>query len=202
MRIEIFYDVVCPYVWRAAHWLDRLQRRGVDLEVVWRPFSLAQVNNREEGWVVWKLPIEEPESWGSRRTRGLRGAWATLAAARQGREAHDRYLLALLDAVHEDRLSLDDDGATRHAAERADIELSRWERESRDPSLLDEIAASHASAREREIFGTPTFVFPDGALAYLKLSDIPEGDDVLRYWESFSAVSYGQPLVLEIKRPH
>ena len=38
-------------------WLAKVREQtGQDIEVDWQPFSLAQVNNKEEGVVVWELP--------------------------------------------------------------------------------------------------------------------------------------------------
>jgi hypothetical protein len=53
-----------------------------------------------------------------------------------------------------------------------------------------------------DVFGTPTFVFPDAKPVYLKLGRIPDPEGALEFWEEFHRVASGMPFVLEIKRPH
>ncbi len=204
MKVEIFFDYLCPYVYRAALWLEAVERHlQEEITVRWRYFSLAQVNSRREGWYVWEQPLLNPEWEAHRSAKGLRAFWAAEAARQQGEEAFRRFHLALLRAYHEERLSLDTDEAVRAAAERASLDLTRWEADRQNPALLEALKADHTEARSRwEIFGTPTFLFPNARPAYLKLNDLVPTDQALAYWETFVQVVARQPLFLEIKRPH
>jgi hypothetical protein len=51
------------------------------------------------------------------------------------------------------------------------------------------------------VFGTPTFVFANGASAYIRLADVPEGAEALRLFDALIDVAADEPRVLEIKRP-
>ncbi|HBY99513.1 MAG TPA: disulfide bond formation protein DsbA, partial [Chloroflexi bacterium] len=124
---DIYFDFVCPYVYRAALWLETVEQRSNEpLRFRWRYFPLAQINNKQEGWKVWEQPVVNP-AWNEVRSgRGLRAMWAHEAARQQGQAAANAYRLALLRAVHEDGLSLSGEEATQMAAERAGLDLDRW----------------------------------------------------------------------------
>jgi len=51
------------------------------------------------------------------------------------------------------------------------------------------------------VFGTPTFVFSNGASAYIRLADAPTGAEAVRVFDSLVKVAAGEPGILEIKRP-
>ncbi|MDQ7030083.1 MAG: DsbA family protein [Ardenticatenia bacterium] len=203
LHVDVFFDYLCPYVYRAALWLDEVERQHGDVTVRWRYFSLAQVNSRAENWFLWEQPLVNPE-WGTHRSaKGLRAFWGAEAARRQGEDVFRRFHLALLRAYHEERLSLANDEALRAAAQRAELDMARWEEQRRDPALLDALKADHTEARERwEVFGTPTFLFPGHRPAYLKLDSVVPAEEAVPYWETFVRVVAQQPLFLEIKRPH
>lgn len=204
MRVEVFFDYLCPYVYRAALWLDEVERHlDSEVNVRWRYFSLAQVNNTREGWHIWEQPLVNPDWEHHRSARGLRAFWAAEAARQQGEESFRRFHLALLKAYHEEGLSLDNDEAVRAAAERAHLDLARWETDRQNPALLEALKADYTEARSRwDIFGTPTFLFPNARPAYLKLDDLVPADQALAYWETFVRVVAKQQYFLEIKRPH
>lgn len=202
MQVTIFFDYVCPYVYRASQWLETVQARVPELELVWRYFSLSQINNREPGWEVWAGPRHNPEGWSSDpRLRGLRAQWAAEAARQQGAEAFQRFHYALLRAIHQDQRSLYSDEATRQAAEEAQLELPQWEAACQSLEHLAALRRDHEAAIEHRVFGTPTFLFPGSEPAYLKLSAIPQKSEALRYWRSFQRTVADHPLFLEIKRP-
>lgn len=201
-RVEIFYDYLCPYVYRAGLLMATVEATVDDLTVDWRYFPLAQVNNTREGWYIWKQP-EEDEEWGNKRSAaGLRGFWGAEAARQQGDDAFRRFHLTLLKAVYERGLSLSEDDTLRTAANIAELDMDRWEDDYRNPALLERVREDYIEAREQGIFGTPTFVFPEAEPAYLKLNDVVPAEDVEDYWQTFVRVVAQRPLFLEIKRPH
>ena len=54
---------------------------------------------------------------------------------------------------------------------------------------------------EHGVFGTPTFVFPGGASAYVRLAEAPEGADAVRMFDRLVSIAARELAILEIKRP-
>lgn len=202
MTVDIFYDYVCPYVYRAGRLIADLEANDVDLDVRWRYFPLAQINNKRDGWYIWEQPTEDSDWADKRSAAGLRGFWGAEAARRQGEEQFRRFHLALLKAVHEEALSLNEDETVRTVAKIAELDLEQWERDYQNIDLLERVREDYEAAREREIFGTPTFVFPDAEPAYLKLTDVVPAEEIENYWRTFVHTVAERPLFREIKRPH
>jgi len=51
------------------------------------------------------------------------------------------------------------------------------------------------------VFGTPTFVFTNGAAAYVRLAQQPLNGDAVRILDEIVRIAAGEPSILEIKRP-
>ena len=97
LSIDVFYDYLCPFVYRASVLLDAVQRSGKrDVEVRWRYFSLTQVNSKNDGWTVWAAPASEP-------VKGRLAFAAAEAARRQG--LFEAFHRSILVARHRDRLT-------------------------------------------------------------------------------------------------
>jgi predicted DsbA family dithiol-disulfide isomerase len=192
MEFELYYDYTCPFVYRASLLLSNVAaERGP--KVRWRYFSLAQVNSTEPGWTVWDAPATE-------RVRGRLAFKAAEAARRQDR--FDTYHSALLGARHHDRLDIDDVKVVQQIAVDAGLDLERFRADLEDPSILQALARDHRHAVSvHGVFGTPTFVFPSGASAYIRLADAPAGAEALHVFDSLLAVAADEPRILEIKRP-
>jgi hypothetical protein len=192
MEFELYYDYLCPFVYRASLLLANVAgERSIDTR--WRYFSLAQVNSKEEGWTAWDAPAAE-------KVRGRIAFKAAEAARRQDR--FDPFHANLLAARHQDRLDIDDVKVVEQIAEDSGLELERFRRDLADPEILDALARDHKHAVSAHgVFGTPTFVFPNGASAYIRLAEAPSGADALRLFDSLLAVAADEPRVLEIKRP-
>jgi predicted DsbA family dithiol-disulfide isomerase len=192
MEFELYYDYLCPFVYRASLLLANVGAER-PIEVRWRYFSLAQVNSKEEGWTVWAAPEAE-------RVRGRIPFKAAEAARRQDR--FDPFHNNLLAARHQDRLDIDDATVVERVAEESGLDLERFRRDLADPAILDALALDHKHAvATHGVFGTPTFVFPNGASAYIRLAEAPTGAGALQLFDSLLAVAANEPLVLEIKRP-
>jgi predicted DsbA family dithiol-disulfide isomerase len=192
MEFEVYYDYLCPFVYRASLLLARV---GDDrsLDVRWRYFSLTQVNSKDEGWKVWDAPAGE-------RVRGRLAFAAAEGARRQDRFAP--FHSALLSARHQHRLEIDDQKVIERVAEDSGLELGRFRQDLADPAILDSLERDHRHAvTTHGVFGTPTFVFPNGASAYIRLADVPDGADALRMFDTLIDVVADEPRVLEIKRP-
>jgi len=98
-RFDVFYDYLCPFVYRASVLLQNVRDSGErPIDVRWRYFSLIQVNSKDEGWTVWDAVDSE--------ARGRLAFKAAEAARRQG--GFDNFHMALLRARHEQRADIDD----------------------------------------------------------------------------------------------
>ena len=195
IKFDVFFDYSCPFVYRAAGLIDAVRAvSGRDIEVRWRYFSLTQVNSKDDRWTVWDAPATE-------HVRGRLAFQAAEAARRQGRfEVMHR---ALLDGRHRARLDLDDNAVVERLAADAGLDLERFRRDLADPSLLDALASDHrGGVSEHGVFGTPTFVFADGAAAYVRLAELAGEDGAVRVFDHLVAVAAAEPRILEIKRPH
>ncbi len=160
----------------------------------WRWFSLEQVNSVEgPEWKVW----DEPPGF---RSRSLLAFKAGEAARRQGPEAFERFLLALLRARHVERLPLDEQETIDRAAAES-LDAARLRRDMQDPTLLRALKRDHEEALTLGVFGTPTLVFDNGGAAYLKMRPDPPDDEVMDVWRSLKALIADRPYITEVKRP-
>lgn len=198
VSVDVYFDFACPYVHSAAAWLREVRRQLGDdrLDITWKFFPLEQVNAPDDAeFPIWELPAD-------RRSRGRDSLHAAVAARRQGREAFDRFHEALLTLKHEE----DQDHGTRvtldAAATRAGLDLDQFARDLEDRSLLREIAADYTAGRDDfSVFGTPTFVFPNGQAAYLQVLPPPPPEEAVAFWEDFVHDVRDRPYLREIKRP-
>jgi len=192
MEFELYYDYLCPFVYRASLLLANVAgERPIDVR--WRYFSLAQVNSKVDGWTAWGAPAAE-------KVRGRLAFKAAEAARRQDR--FDPFHANLLAARHQDRLDIEDAKVVDQVAEESGLELERFRRDLADPTILEALARDHKYAvGTHGVFGTPTFVFPNGASAYIRLAAAPTGAGALHLFDSLLAIAADEPRVLEIKRP-
>ena len=192
IELEVFYDYLCPFVCRASVMLQSVAPSR-NLKVTWRYFSLAQVNSKDEGWTIWGAPASE-------RVKGRLAFRAAEAARRQ--DHFDELHLPLLQARHRDRLDIDQPEVVERVAVDSGLDLERFRKDVADPDILNSLERDHREAvTGRGVFGTPTIVFPDGASAYVRLAEAPEGVDAIRVFGHLVAVAAGEPTILEIKRP-
>lgn len=182
-------------MYHAARWLRIVNEELAGaLEVEWRNFVLEQVNSKEgPEWKAW----EQPEG-ATRSILSLRGGEA---ARRQGKDAFERYHLAMLEARHEDRARFHERPVVLEVAERAGLDVAQFERDLDDPATAEAIARDHTEAVEQYgIFGTPTFLFENGHTAYVKMLLPPRGDE-MQVFRAFMELFERRPYVGEIKRP-
>ena len=172
------------------------ERLGEALRVNWRYFPLEQVNSVEgPEWKLW----EQPDS---HRSRGRPAFQAAIAARLQGDEPFDRFHIALLRAKHEDGKDHGQRQTLLEVARSVGLEIDRFERDMQDRSLLTRIGTDYEEARDRfGVFGTPTFVFSNGAAAYLKLLPPPPEVETMDVFEDFVRTARDRRYVIEIKRP-
>src|SRR5260370_1216413 len=158
IRVEVFYDYFCPFVYRASVLLQNVGRSSAfSLKVAWRYFSLAQVNSKDDGWTAW-------EARESGHVSGRMAFRAAEAARRQ--DAFDQPHMPLLEARHRDRLNIDDVVVIERVAVDAGLDIKRVRSDRARATTGDALRRDPMQARsEHGVFGTPTFVFPDGASA-------------------------------------
>ena len=197
-EFTIFYDFRCPFVYNATMWLEKVRNlEGRSPEIDWQPFSLAQVNSDQgEGFKYWEQPGALD---GSDNT--LLAHRAGLAAKRQGKDAFDAFRIAILKARHEDKKDLMDPAVVEEAAVKAGIDLGQFKEDLADPALLREIGESHTRAvEEHGAFGVPTYVFPSGNAAFIKMF-IPPDDQVMEVYDTLTKFVGDLKHVGEVKRP-
>lgn len=194
MQLDVFYDYLCPFVYRTSVLLQNVRDSGErELEVRWRYFSLTQVNSKDDGWTVWDAPESE-------RVRGRLAFKAAEAARRQ--DGFEDFHMRLLRARHLDRVDIDDIDVLERVADESGLERDRFRKDVADPKILAALSRDHCGAvAEYGVFGTPTLVFPGGAAAYLRLSEAPEAPDSLRIFDRVVSIAAEEPRILEIKRP-
>jgi hypothetical protein len=179
-------------------WLAKVEEStGEAVDIDWQPFALAQVNSdKGPDHKTW----EQPEILdGSDKT--LLAHQAGLAAKRQGKEAFDSFFITLLRARHEDKADLNDPEVINGAAQRAGLDLGRFREDLTDPDLLKQLGESHTKAVEEVgAFGVPTFVFPGGQAAFLKMF-VPPDEQAAEIFESLTKTMSEFVHVGELKRP-
>jgi predicted DsbA family dithiol-disulfide isomerase len=198
VAVDVYFDFSCPYVHSAAAWLREVNRQLGDggIDVTWKFFPLEQVNAPEDADMpIWDLPVD-------RRSRGRDSLHAAVAARRQGREAFERFHAALLTLKHEEGQDHGKRSTLDEAASRARLDLTRFAADLEDRALLKEIETDYVTGRDKlGVFGTPTFVFPNGQSAYLRILPPPPAEEAVAFWLDFVREVRDRPYLQEIKRP-
>ena len=198
LKVDVFFDYACPYVNAAAKWVAEIEKQlgPNQVEFTWRYFPLEQVNAPAEiEEKVWDLPPEN-------RSQARNSMHAALAAMQQGDDAFMRFHLALLSMKHDEGMDHGKKATIDEAASRAGLDLERFQQDIADRSLLTRIRDDYEYARNTlGVFGTPTFVFPEGETAYLQVLPPPPAEDAVPLWNDFVRDVVDRPYLREIKRP-
>lgn len=197
---EVYFDFLCPYAWRGVE-LAEVRRAGGERFAL-RHFSLVQGNHEEnEKDVQWWL-TDQPLGEGDRFQRqSLPAFLAAHAAAQQGEEAAWRFTLALFRAHHEQKKPLDE-AAIGDAAQAAGLDRGAFATARQDEvGLRASLRADLADAHEIGVFGTPTFVRPDGSAAYFRFENLTrDADEAREWWTLYSTVLDSPAGIATIKR--
>ena len=188
----VYIDFLCPWAYRGAMWLADVQMAG-RIKPRFAFFSLSQNHDNREGVGDTPVWLRNPSA------KGLPAFVAATAARAQGAEPGDRFRLGLQRARHEDHLPVDDHQTHRLVAERAGLDVARWEADTKqtDFALL---AREHGEAVRRGVFGVPTLVWPEGRSYYLKITELIPADRAVALYDAIEAVHrFGE--VIEIKTP-
>ena len=179
-------------------WLSKVEAStGKKVSIDWQPFSLVQANSdKGDDFKYW----EQPEALDGTDTT-LLAHRAGLAAKRQGEEAFDAFFMALLKLRHEEKQDLMDPEVINQAVTIAGIDKGQFQEDLLDPSLLEQIGASHTKAvEEYGVFGVPTYVSPSGNAAFVKMFKPPDEESAKMY-ETIKTMVSEHKHVGEIKRP-
>ena len=179
-------------------WLAKVEEgTGKEIDIDWQPFSLSQVNSdKGPEHKLWEQPEIRD---GSDHT--LLAHQAGLAAKRQGKEPFESFFMTLLKARHEDKKHLTDPVVIEEAAANSGLDVARFREDLADPDLLRELGESHTRAVEEfGAFGVPTFIFPGGKSAFLKMF-IPPDDQAPEMYETLIKTMSQFAYVGELKRP-
>jgi predicted DsbA family dithiol-disulfide isomerase len=188
----VYIDFLCPWAYRGAMWLAEVEKAG-RIRPQFRFFSLSQNHQARGGSPIPPAWEREP------RPQGLGAFLAATAARAQGAEAGDRFRLALQRARHEDHLPLDQDATHQVVAERAGLDLARWEMDLKGTDFTT-LAAEHAEAVRRGVFGVPTLVWPEGRSYYVKITELVPAERAVALYDAIETVHrFGE--VIEIKTP-
>ena len=188
MQIDFYFDPVCPWCWITSRWITEVSEHR-DLDLTWRPFSLAIKNDPEDSKDY--RPVHE---W------GLRGLRIIESVRREAGEAAVARVYTEMGArKHNDGVDFPDHadvlttlGLERTLAVAADDES--WDqviRESMDAAL--ELAGDDV--------GVPTIVY-EGRTAFFGpvISPAPTGDAALRLWDSLATLATTTDGFFELKR--
>ncbi|MEF2277136.1 DsbA family protein [Deinococcus sp. YIM 134068] len=199
---EVYIDFLCPYAWRGVELAAVLRAEGEPFTL--RHFSLTQGNHPENAGKdapVWWL-TDQPLGEGDRFQQASLSAFlAAQAAARQGEEAAWAFTLALFRAYHERRQPLEE-ATFAGAAQEAGLDMERWSADCRDESgLRVSLRADLTEAAEIGVFGTPTFVLPDGSAAYYRFENLTRDvTEARRWWTLYGEVLHSGAGIATIKR--
>ena len=178
---DLYIDFLCPYAWRGVELAAVLRAQGEGFRL--RHFSLVEGNHaenvKERTWVLSDQPAGEGSAY---QHTSLAAFLAAQAAARQGEEQGWAFTLALFRLRHEQGRELDE-GATFDAAQAAGLDMARFQSDRADDSgLRGSLRAETDDAAEIGVFGTPTYVLPDGSAAYYRFETLTRDPNTAREW--------------------
>lgn len=196
--VTVYFDYLCPFAWRAAE-LAEVVAQELGITFAWRHFSLYQSNYQgDRHWQLWNDPIDFHDENG---TKGLLPFLASCAARRQGEEAYHAFRLATLRARHQHcrPLTLK---TVRDAAAAAELHLPSFEQDLGNPESRTLLAREHHQASNLDVFGTPTFHFSSGHLAYFRIARLPaSAREAVELFVNYQHLLETYPYLETIKRP-
>lgn len=195
--IRVYFDYLCPYAWRGAEVAEVVTGER-DINFEWQHFSLLQARRQGNGWQLWNERVDPDDEYGS---NGLLPFLASCAVRRQGTEKHAAFLLALMRARHRDRRPY-----TRNTilevGEEVGLHMPCFENDLADPESRTRLAHEHYRAVALDVFGTPTFQFPTGHLAYLRIREVPsDNTESLRLFDDYRRLLESYPYLETVRRP-
>ena len=156
---------------------------------------LAQINHNDEGseWKAWEQSDED--------TRGLLAFKVGISAMKQSEHLYDQFHINVLEAKHVARKDIGELDILMDCAKRAGLDTEKLQTDIDDPSLIELIGRSHVEAVTKYgAFGVPTFVFPNGNSAFLKLI-YPPKERAADIYKDLMIMMSNWDNIGEVKRP-
>ncbi|GAA4022986.1 DsbA family protein [Deinococcus rubellus] len=198
----IYFDFLCPYAWRGLELADVLRRDHAQTFEL-RHFSLVQGNHPENAASrhvpIWWLTDQASDGGSAAQSGSLRAFLADQAAAKQGEEARWAFALALFRAVHQGKAELNE-ATLQAAAQTAGLDLARFDTDRQDDQSRADLRADLAAAAELGVFGTPTFVLPQGHAAYFRFANLVPPQQALDTYQLYVSVLESDARIETVKR--
>ncbi|MFL2664857.1 MAG: DsbA family protein [Dehalococcoidia bacterium] len=191
-KFDIFIDYTCPWVAQIFPWIMDVLRKDNTYQVSWKSFPLEQINNQDDGWKCW----DQSEDYISRGLWALRGG---IASRMLGEQHHNKYMAMILNEKHIKH----NDVRTRDSIINISKELdfpTKFIDLMDEKSRLKEISEDYQYAESLGIFGTPTFLFENKYVAFLKTFTPPK-DDSISFFNNFYQMAESRSYFGELKRP-
>lgn len=199
-ELEFFFDPVCPFCWVTSRWVVAVTGER-DLDVTWRPLSLALLNegvsyeertkaspaypdSHQRGLEMQRVVHAARESAGSGRIGELYTALGELIWDSPAPEGDD------FDAVMREMARERD---LRPALQRAGLPAELAEAAA-DPARDDDLRRETSEAVQRcgGDVGTPVLSFdpPDGPALFGPVIDaVPTGEQAVRLWDAVETLA-------------
>ena len=185
-RLTFYFDPLCPWAWLTSLWAREV-RRHHPLDIEWKFFSLAGVNDREDQW---------------------HGPLRICALARRegGNDAVDRAYLALGRMFHERSESFNEIDKLAEVAQpylrEVGLDPDLAPRALEDQQTLDDVLTEHKDAVERfRAFGVPWLLVDGDEVGFFGpvIGNDRRGDAAVELWNHFKWLAH-QPELYELKR--
>lgn len=185
-RVTFYFDPLCPWAWLTSLWIREV-RRHRPIEVEWKFFSLAGVNEREDTW---------------------HGPLRIAAQARRegGNDAVDRAYLALGRLFHERSDSFEAiaelESLARPYLTEAGLDPELAARALSDPSTTEDVVSEQQDAIERlGAFGVPWIVLEGEEFGFFGpvINEALQGEEALALWDHFAFMGT-RSYLFELKR--
>lgn len=173
-RVEFFFDPMCPYAYQTSLWIRDVRTRR-PLDIVWRFFSLEEINRPDGKRHPWERPLAY--GWTPMRV----AAWLR----RKDMVLCDRWYEAAGHALHVEGRRCYDPAVAKELLAAIDAPADAWEAALEDPTTHDDVLADHRHAVDVHAgFGVPILVLREGrAMFGPVVLPAPAGDDADRLWE-------------------
>lgn len=193
MRLGLTYDYLCPFARNANEHAVVALRSGMDMEITFMPFSLAQSHVEED----------QPALWGSKNALRRSGILALSVAEAVREHEPERFLdahLALFALRHDQGGDLRDAAQIERALTEAGVDAAAALEAA--PVMLERVASTHQRlVDEHQVWGVPTFIGRERAV-FVRFLDRPEGDEerARRRIELAAQLLDGEPMLHEFKQ--
>lgn len=186
-NLTFYFDMTCPWAWRASKWI-REARKGLELNIEWKFFSLAEANNLPDP--LMRAPLRA----------------AVLARREGGNEAVDRLYEVIGQAIHGRGIVPYKDGVPIELISQdlaqAGLSADILNQAMADPSTLEDLKAEHQIAIQKyKAYGVPWLIVGDNDFGFNGpvMTEVPMGETAVELWKSVSWL-LTQPYFYEIKR--